>query len=205
MLCTTGGPVRGGSHVSTQPSSKGFYPAWRTNIVPTVSTSGWRWTSAKAHGRRNTPCQRWSKLKFHCSCSSGEREITVFKTLDSPTQISVIMKILEQPRITASLILKTFKGTLILKLEPEVLWLAPPLPSLPKSFRNQNQRLYWKKFKSDNYSTTRIFTIYLNRDRKTTESRSRVRASCANFGRQSPPVRGACSLCSLLRTPILAM
>jgi hypothetical protein len=76
-------------------------------------------------------CQRWSKLKFHYSCSSGEREITVFKTLDSPTQISVvlcgpagegfpIMKILKQPRITA-LILKTFIGTLIPKLKPDVL------------------------------------------------------------------------------------
>jgi hypothetical protein len=130
-------------------------------------------------------------LKFHCSSSSGEREITVFKTLDSPTQISVvlrgpagqgfpIMKILKQPRITASLILKIFKGTLILKLEPEVLWLAPPLPSLPKSFRNQTQRLYWKKFKSDNYSTTRIFTIYLNRDLKKTDSGVREEAECAH-------------------------
>jgi hypothetical protein len=62
--------------------------------------------------------QNWN---FHYSCSSGEREIKVFKTLDSTTQISVvvrgpagqgfpIMKILKQPRITASsLILKTFK------------------------------------------------------------------------------------------------
>ncbi len=32
-----------------------------------------------------------------------------------------------------------------------------------------------------------------------------MRASRANIGRQSPPVRGARSLCSLLRTPHLAM
>lgn len=149
---------------------------WR--IIKSWNT-GWRWTSDKAHGRRNTLCQRWSKLKFHYSCNSGEREITVFKTLDSSTQISVvvrgqagqgfpIMKILKQPRITASsLILKTFKGTLIPETGTRGSLTPPtPFPSLPKSFRNRNQGQYWKNLKSDNYSTTRIFTMYLNRDLK---------------------------------------
>jgi hypothetical protein len=90
-------------------------------------------------------CQRWSKLKFHYSCSSGEREITVFKTLESPTQISVvlcgpagqgftIMKFLKQPRITASLILKTCKGTLFRNWNQRFFDSLHPLRSLPLPF-----------------------------------------------------------------------